>query len=490
VASVLIKGGHLLDLERPFAPGDLLIEDGRIVAVGGAIDAAAERVIDASGKVVMPGLVNAHTHSNQALERGLSDNLPLDAWMVLASYGGAGAQLDAHDLYVSAQVGAIEMLLSGTTAVLDMPRMGLATFHEDAAAVMQAYADVGLRAVVAASYADRDFYQSVPIHLVTDRPPGGGRPRATVEQLERLAREFVQHWQGRHPLLTPGVGPSSLPRCSDALFERSVAIAHDLGAPLQSHLLSAKSQVLLEQERYGGSTVQYLERIGALGPAFSYAHCIWVSEPDCERLARGGSVAVTNPSSNLKLGSGVAPVQAFRRAGATLALGTDGASSNDSQNMWDTLKCAAIVHKVYGQPRDWVGARDALRAAWQGGASALRQPVGALQVGRRGDVALLRTDRLFVLPQEFMFNQLVYGESGASVDTVLVDGQVVVERGEVVTVDARAVYDQARAIVARIYADMDERRRRFAETAGLLERMETLVRETALPFARTFDLCG
>ena len=485
---LLIRGGHLLDLERPFAPGDLLIEDGRIAAVGGEIAADDARVLDARGKVVIPGLVNAHTHSNQALERGLTDNLPLDAWMVLASYGGAGAQLSAEDLYVSAAYGAVEMLLSGTTSVIDMARVGLATFHEDAAAIMQAYRDVGMRATVAASYADRDFYDSVPIHLVTDTPPRTSRPRGSVDQMDGLLREYVQEWRGRDPRLQPALGPSSLPRCSEPLFERSVALAHELGVPLQSHLMSAKSQVLIERERYGCTTAQYLERIGALGDGFSYAHCIWLDQPDIDVLARTSTVLVTNPSSNLKLGSGVAPVQAFKRAGATVALGSDGASSNDSQNMWDTLKCGAIVHKAYGAPGDWFGAADAFGACWHGGARGMQRALGRLAPGALGDVTLLRTGRLFVLPKEHMLSQLVYSESGASVDSVIVGGAVVVADGRLTTVNADAIYAKASAIVARIYGDMPERQRRFAETAPLLEAMEARVRATPLPFARTFDV--
>jgi cytosine/adenosine deaminase-related metal-dependent hydrolase len=485
---LLIRGGHLLDLERPFAPGDLLIEDGRIVAAGGEIATEGARVVDASGKVVLPGLINAHTHSNQALERGLTDNMPLDAWMVLASYGGAGAQLDAQDLYVAAAFGAVEMLLSGTTSVIDMARVGVPTFHEDAAAIMQAYRDVGMRATVCVSYADRDFYESVPIHLVTDNPPRTNRPRASVDQMAGLLREFVQEWRGRHPRLQPALGPSSLPRCSEALFERSVDLARELGVPMQSHLMSAKSQVLIERERYGCTTVQYLERIGALGDGFSYAHCIWLDQPDIDVLARTSTVLVTNPSSNLKLGSGVAPVQAFKRAGATVALGSDGASSNDSQNMWDTVKCGAIVHKVYGNPRDWFGATDALRACWHGGACGMQRALGRLAPGDFGDVTLLRTGRLLLLPKEHMINQLVYSESGASVDTVIVDGAIVVENGRVTTVDVESIYAKARDIAARIYGDMPERQQRFAETAPLLEAMETRVRESVLPFARTFDV--
>ena len=367
MAQTLVKGGYLLDTERPLERGDLLIEDGQIQQVGGEVHAPEAHVIEAGGKIVMPGLVNAHTHSSQAIEKGLSDRLPLDAWMVLASYGGGERPLGPRELYVSTMVGAVEMLQTGTTSVLDAPFPPPGWFDEGMDAIMQAYADIGMRATVAAHYADLDFLSSIPLGLLENGEVAARPPRITVAKALEQAESFVGRWRNGSPRLQPMLGPSSLPRCSIELFEASADLARRLDVRLQTHLLSAKSQVLVGQERFAGSTVKFLEGIGCLAPWASFAHAIWVDEEEIELMASSGCVVVHNPVSNLKLGAGIAPVPAMLHAGVNVALGTDGASSNDSQNMFETLKAAAVLHRIAGPPEAWPGAEDSLRMCWLGG---------------------------------------------------------------------------------------------------------------------------
>ena len=181
---LLVRGGHVFDLELPFEIADVLVEDGAIAQVGRGLDAAGARVVDATGMIVMPGLINAHTHSNQSIEKGLCDALPLDAWMVVASYGGAGATLRPEDLYLSTMVGALEMLSTGTTAVLDCPRCDQRWFDEGMDQIMFAYRDVGMRANVAAQYSDLEFFDSLPLSLIGEK---GEHPR-TAKVPDLLAR--------------------------------------------------------------------------------------------------------------------------------------------------------------------------------------------------------------------------------------------------------------------------------------------------------------
>src|SRR5436309_11499237 len=218
--NTLVRGGRVFDLALPFEITDVLVVDGAIAALGHDLDARDADIIDATGMIVMPGLVNAHTHSNQSIEKGLCDALPLDAWMVVASYGGAGAALGPRDLYISTMVGALEMLTTGTTAVLDCPRSPQQWFDEGMDQIMSAYVDVGLRANVAAQYSDLDFFDSLPMALI-----GEERPRArtgTVPELLGRVEPFLVRWGGRHPRLRPMLGPSSLPRCSVELFKASL----------------------------------------------------------------------------------------------------------------------------------------------------------------------------------------------------------------------------------------------------------------------------
>lgn len=478
----LIQGGHLFDTERPFEVGDVLIRDGAIVALGGRIDAPSANVIDATDRIVIPGLINAHTHSNQSIEKGLVDALPLDAWMVVASYGGAGATLQPDDLYLSTMVGALEMLETGTTSVLDCPRCDQRWFDDGMDRIMAAYADVGMRANVAAQYSDLDFLGSLPLSLIGEQRPD--KRTGTVPELLGRIEPYLERWKGKHPRLRPMLGPSSLPRCSVELFEASVAVARKHGVALHTHLLSAKSQVPVAKERYGGSTVGFLKRIGALEPWTSFAHAIWLDDLEIEMLAASPTTVVHNPVSNLKLGAGIAPVPAMLAAGVGVGLGTDGASSNDGQNMFETVKAAAIVQRP-AVPRDrWPTAMQTLRMCWDGGARALQQKIGRLEHGYRADLAILRTGDLRVAPKEQIANQLVYAELGRSVETVLVDGEVVVRGGKVVSVDADRMKKDAQRLIDGIWSSLAEREKRFAEVGPMLERLEAEVRRLDIGFTR------
>lgn len=481
----LIRGGHLFDTERPFEVGDLLIQDGAIARVGPGIEEAGAEVIDARGRIVIPGLINAHTHSNQSIEKGLCDALPLDAWMVVASYGGAGATLGPDDLYLSTMVGALEMLETGTTSVLDCPRCDQRWFDEGMDRIMSAYVDVGMRANVAAQYSDLDFFGSLPLGIIGEARPDK-RTAAVPELLGRI-EPYLERWTGRHPRVRPMLGPSSLPRCSVELFEASIALAERRGVGLHTHLLSAKSQIPVARERYGGSTVDFLERIGGLEEWTSFAHAIWLDDREIETLAASGTTVVHNPVSNLKLGAGIAPVPAFLAAGVGVGLGTDGASSNDSQNMFETLKTAAIVQRPAVSRERWPTAMQTLRMCWDGGARAIRQKVGRLAPGYRADVVLLRTGELRIAPKDQVANQLVYAELGRSVDTVMVDGHVVVRDGQAVSVDADRIRRDAQRLVDGIWGSLEEREKRFAEVGPLLERLEREVRSLPVGFSR---FCG
>lgn len=487
MAELLIRGAHIFDLHR-CETGDIRVRDGLIAEIGDGLDPGEAKVLDASGKIAIPGLINAHTHSNQALEKGLCDRYPLDAWMVLASYGGANAELSPRELYVSALVGAVEMLRTGSTSVLDMPRIDLARFEAMSDAVMQAYADIGLRAAVAASYTDLNFAASLPLALV----PGMSdtyRPRrvAPVDDVVAHLGAFVTRWRGRHPRLTPMIGPSSLPRCSTELFEASVDLARRERVGLQTHLLSGKSQVMIGEERYGGSTVSFLGRIGCLEDWASFAHSIWLDPGEVGLLGASPAVVVHNPVSNLKLGAGVSPVPELRRAGGRIALGSDGASSQDSQNMFETMKGAAILHRITHEQEDWILAEDALVMCWDGGAAAMRQRLGRIEPGYAADIVLLSTKSLFLAPKEQLAGQIVHSELGGSVDTVMVAGEIVLSDGRIHGIDEAAIHAEAQDILSRLYAGLPDRMRKFEEVRPLFRELERRVHRTELAFTR---FCG
>jgi cytosine/adenosine deaminase-related metal-dependent hydrolase len=469
----------------------MVLQGGAIAAIGAGLQPPpGARIVDASRHLIVPGLVNAHTHSNQALERGLSDNLPLDSWMVLASYGGAGARLDADDLYVATAFGALEMLRSGCTSVVDMARVDQGPdFDAQADAVVRAYRDVGLRAGVAIQYSDLDFFESLPLHLVAERPLLPASPPGVLDTILANVTGWLRRMQAAaDPTIVPMLGPSSVPRCSDLLFERSAALAGQLDVGMQTHLLSARSQVPLAERRFGKRTVERLAEMGCLGERVSFAHAIWLDAAEIRLLAETRTAVVSNPVSNQKLGAGIAPLQLLRDAGAVIALGTDGASSNDNQDMWATVKSAAILHKTYGPVEEWVSAQDALRWTWEGGARVLRLPIGRLAVGGLADLTLLRLDRLLRVPTEHMRNQLVYASAGSAVDSVYVHGRLVLDAGRVLGVDEDAIWRAAQRIVDRLYGAIDARLKTFESARPAMTALERAVRALALPIERSADV--
>lgn len=486
MGSVLIRGGQVIDAHRGLADADVLIEDGVISAIGPGLDApVGVEAVDVGGALVVPGLVNAHTHSNQTLEKGLCDALPLDAWMVIASYGGAGALLGPDELRISTLMGAIEMLRTGTTSVVDCVRVDLDCFGEGLDAVMGAYDESGMRAGVAAQYTDIDFFSSLPVDLIDDGDKLLNPPRATPDEVLAQVREYVDRWKGVHPRLAPMLGPSSLPRCSTELFEASIDLAQTSGVRLQTHLLSARSQVPFARAKFGTSMVDYLDRLGCLQEWASFAHAIWLDDHEIDTLAGSPAVAVHNPVSNLKLGAGIAPAPDLWARGGRVALGADGASSNDSQNMWETVKMAALLHRVVLDPDRWPGAATVLDMCWQGGGAVLGKELGRIEVGSLGDLAVLRWGQLLPAPTDQVRQQLVYSEGGSSVDTVVVDGEVVVRDGRVLTIDVEEVQSEAAEIVQRIWATLPARLERFSELSPTLSRLERAVSEYELDFRRT-----
>ncbi len=485
MTDLLIRDGTLLDVGRPLGTGDLLVRDGLIVEVAPSISAPQATVVDARGKIVMPGFVNAHMHSNQALEKGLNDRYPLDTYMLLGSYGGANAEFRPRDLYISAMVGAIEMIRSGSTSAIDMPRVDLRWFAEGSDAIMQAYADVGMRAMVAVTYTDLNFAGSLPLELV----PGAIdalKPRRTAEPADIFPQlaAFIQRWRGKNPLLQPAIGPSSLPRCSTGLFEASVDFAKAQRVRMQTHLLSAKSQVFVGLKRYGGSTVEFLDRIGCLEDWASFAHSIWLDPGEVKRFAHSHACAVHNPISNSKLGVGTAPIIEMRKAGGTIAIGSDGSSSADGQNMFETIKSAANVHRVSHRYEDWILAEDALDMCWNGGAAALGQRVGKLSPGYAADLMLLHTRHLFMTPKEQLAGQIVHSELGSSIDTMIIGGEVIFADNRFTRIDEEAIHAEAQEILDRVYSGMPERERQFAEMYPIFRDLERAVAEAKLPFNR------
>jgi 5-methylthioadenosine/S-adenosylhomocysteine deaminase len=460
---ILIRGGTVLTLDREdrlLAGEDVLVEDERIARVGGRLterDGPFDRVIDAAGRLVMPGLVNAHYHCYDRFLRGMWEGLPLEMWILCAS-PIFQPLLDERALYVRSQLCAAEMLLSGTTACVDnMHPTDLAPELLDPQ--LRGYLDAGQRVCAAPMIWNRPFTRTMP-YLDTllpapDRDRLDGTP-PTVNAIVDFHRRLVTEWDRREGRVHVMLAPAGPQRCSDDLLRAFAAASEAERRPLHSHILETKVQAVAARELYGKTMIAHLRDLGVLSPRLTAIHAVWLSRDDVAMLADAGASVAHNPICNLKLLSGVAPVPRLLEAGVNVALGTDNPSANDSSNLFDSLKLAALLQSLDGPaPRARSAARAALRMATAGGARSmgLADEVGAVEAGRRADLMLLDLGSLGFVPLNDPLRQVVYCENGSSVRTVLVNGRVVVDEGRLTTLDLPALRAEALELGRRAMVD-------------------------------------
>ena len=453
---LLVKGATILDADGRLRVADIRTENGTITEVGPGLRPGSARVIDADRMVAMPGLINAHTHSAQNLDRGTTPNLPLDLWLMWAVFGKP--PITAEDRYTLAMAGALEMLESGCTAVLDHGWVAPWDFEDYSEAIMSAYSDAGMRAGLAPMIGDLDIFDTMSFAGTSGpRPEPLGDPFEAEGLLESMAR-FFNRWQGAHSRLTPMVGPSAPQRCSHELMDGLASLARERDAGFHTHVLETRTQIGANLERYGRSSVSYLEDLGMLRPGSSLAHCVWMDPDEFATVQRCGATIVHNPVSNLRCGSGILPVADLLEGGVSVALGADGAASNDNQNMFEAMKFATLMQTLHGSHLRWPQAPEIWRMCLQGGAAALGQPLGSLQAGSKADIVLLDTERHVPVHAEGLATSLVLAEHGQSVHTVIVDGEPVVSEGRSTRVDEGAVAERSRALQRRFHESLPERR--------------------------------
>src|SRR5688572_4996785 len=309
--------------------------------------------------------------------------------------------------------------------------------------------DLGLRHVVALTLSDRNYEETIPL---------GSGAAAVGDEIKRMSQSeakatqawlddceaFIETFHAPDKLTTACPGPSAVQRCTDELLVKSAEMARSKRLPMHIHLAETKAQQVMGRRLYGKSLLQHLESLGVLDKNLSLAHSIWIEEGDIELFAGRGVTAVHNPASNLRIGSGLAPVKKYLAAGARVALGTDGAASNDGQNMFDTVRLAALIHNQAGTDfAQWPSPRQALMMATCNGAAAFGLDAGVLAPGKLADVMLLRRDTPAFTPLNDVIGQLVFCENGSSVDTVIVNGEIVVESGRLTRINEQEVLNRA-----------------------------------------------
>jgi guanine deaminase len=472
---IIIHGGRVL---RPgtfdCAPLDVIVERDTImdlVAPGSVGSEAAQR-IDAADKLLIPGLVNGHTHAQVTLGKGMFDRYTLELYLNAMAFGSGRRTLE--DKYVSAALGATEMVRKGCTAAYDMFAEFPLPTVEGVDAVARAYSDVGMRAVIAPMLADRSFYRAIP--GLTDVLPDELREAvlkieyAPHAQTVAACRTILEGWRWDRAYLRPALGPTIPHHCSDEFLVECRDLASELDVGIQMHVAESKLQAVVAQRRYGRSLVAHLDELGLLGPRFCAAHGIWIDADDRSHLADAGASIAHNPGSNFKLGSGMADLRRMLDSGINVALGTDGCASSDNLNLFEAMRLASFVSRVGDHPvQRWIESREALHAVTEGGARALSfEGIGRIASGYKADIVFIDLAASHFVPFNNAANQLVFGEDGTGVESVMIGGRMVLDHGRFTTIDPAKLRLQAEAAVARLAAETREGR-------ALSERLAPLI---------------
>jgi 5-methylthioadenosine/S-adenosylhomocysteine deaminase len=463
----VIRGGRLLDPPRHRGElGDLLVDGDTIREVGTPELAAPAdaREVDARDRLLMPGLVNAHTHAHGALAKGLiGDRWPLE--LLLNVSPATNAERTLEDQRLSAMLSAVEMVRKGATACLDLCVEFPGPSVDGILAVAHAYGEVGMRAVVAPMVSDRTLYEAVPGLIDAVPEPLRGRVAAMRAAPARtildVSREIARRWPFDRAQLRPALGPTIPLHCSDELLEGCRDLGREWDLPLQTHLAESRIQAVMGVRRYGHSLTAHLGSLGVLGPTMSAAHAIWIDEDDMRRLADAGVAAVHNPLSNLRLGSGVAPVTRLRAHGVRVALGTDAANTSDSQSMFEATRLAAYLSRVRDpDPDGWLSVDDALHMATAAGGEVLGfgDSIGRLAPGARADLVVLDLRHISYVPLHDAALQVVSGESGLAIESVMIGGRWVLRDGTMQTVDEPRLRQRAAEAALRLGAATADRR--------------------------------
>lgn len=459
---MIVRGGLVLLPDGSTRELDIRVENGTIAEVAEGADWTGDEVLDARGRLIAPGLINTHCHSNENYFKGLFDNLPLELWLLFSYPLLAAPRQTPREIYVRTMLGCIEMLKSGCTTVVDFIYEFPEQTSETVAAVMQAYLDSGMRVLLVVSAADKIYYETTPIAMELLTPELKAQldaePIPSAEESLQVTDEVRRRWHGMENRLMVGLGPSGPQRCSDHQLELTAEYAARHNLQIHIHTLETKTQAYSGHLYYGKTIIEHLAGLSFLSPRVSLNHAIWLTEHDIDLIAASGAGTTHNLLSNFKLGSGISPIPEMLAKGITISLGTDGKSSNDSQDMYEVVKTVALLHKTQ-QPEfeRWLGAPEVWRMGTLGGARSvgMEEQLGAIAVGQRADLVLFDLATVPFIPLNNPLHQLVYCLPSSSVDTVVVEGQVVVRGGTVTRVNERDLLQEG-AELGRSYVSRSE----------------------------------
>ena len=430
---LLVLGGTIVTMDqtrRVLDDGGIAISQGRIVAIGprAEIERAytSRQRVSATGKVITPGLINGHTHVPMVLFRGLADDLDLQEWLTKYIFPAEAKNVTEEFVRVGTRLGLAEMIRGGTTTYCDM------YYFEDA--IADETAKAGVRGVLG--------------ETIIDFPVADNKTNA--EGMAYVER-FVARWKG-HELVIPAIAPHAPYTVSEEHLKAVRAFSDRTGAPIVTHIAETKREVDDSVKAKGASPVAYLDRIGFLNDRVIAAHVVWPQGTDIAILKRRGVGVVHNPQSNMKLASGVAPVPQMMKENLLVGLGTDGAASNNDLNMWEEMDTVAKLHKVFTGDPKMISAQQAFELATIRGAQALHleKEIGSLETGKRADLLVIDRDTLNQIPLYNVYSDLVYATKASDVETVIINGRLIMRNRRLLTLNETTVKNDARAFRDRI----------------------------------------
>ena len=430
---LIISGGTVVTMDaqrRVIEDGAVAVRGSEIVAVGTESEIKAEyestKTIDARGSLIMPGLINGHAHAAMSLFRGLADDLSLDDWLHKYIFPAEARNVTPDFVAWGTRLGVLEMLRGGITTYADMYY-----FEDEVARVTK---EAGMRGVLGETIID---------FPAPDNKTTGGALAYT--------QTYINHWKG-DSLIVPAVAPHSIYTCSEKTLQEAAALARKNGVPILIHIAEAPFELEQSRAQHSATPVQYLERIGLLGPNVVGAHCVWVDAADMSILAHYGVGCTHNPSSNMKTASGVMPVPELLAAGVRVGLATDGAASNNNQDMFEEMDLAAKLQKIARRDPRALPAEQVVEMATIGGARALHmeKEIGSLEPGKQADIIVVDTTAPHATPMYNVYSELVFALKASDVKTTVVGGKIVMEDRHMLTLNEPEILAKAQEYKEKI----------------------------------------
>ena len=438
---LIVRGDYVVSMDKDgtvYENGAVAIDEKLIIAIGPAeqilADYSAVQTLAGDKRIVMPGLINGHSHAAMTLLRGVADDLALMDWLNNYIFPAEVEFVDPEFVRIGTELACWEMIRGGTTTFVDMYY-----FPDTIAEVVE---DCGLRAMISATVIDQ-------------RSPDAENADDSIQK----GNGFIERWLGKNERITPIFGPHANYTLNAEQLAATRSAAMEYGVPISIHLSESPFEVQYSKDTYGKTSIDLLESIGFFeGPTIA-AHVVWPTEEEIPTLAERKVGVIHNPTSNMKIASGIAPITDMLAAGVRVGLGTDGAASNNDLDMWEEMRLASLLQKVDRMNPEALSATTVLTMATRGGATAigLGDSIGSLEVGKRADVIQVDFDDVHHVPTYDVVSHLVWVSDEQDVASVVVDGKGLMRDGEMLTIDTDRVAAEARAFAARIQAALQER---------------------------------